>query len=111
MPELKETTYTQYIFSEEEEIAAQVFPEMNRLWLQTQLGICAEERQDLVYDPLRPAAMGFADAYLRGQADILKYVLGISEDRKSALQKHLEEVMASQQQESSVPSPGIIPKS
>jgi hypothetical protein len=55
----------------------------------------------LVIDPMNPLDAGFRDAYLRGQMDILKFVLGISEDRKSDLQKHLEEVSERQHSESS----------
>lgn len=99
MPQLRENEFTEYEFTDAEELAAKVFPAMNEMWIQSQLAICAAERMTLVIDPEKPLQAGFADAYLRGQMDILKYLLGISKDRKSDLQKHLEEVATSQKQD------------
>lgn len=110
MPQIKANDFLEYEFTEEEELAAKVFPTINELWIQTQLAITAGERMNLIIDPQKPLEAGFADAYLRGQMDILKYLLGISIDRKSDLQKHLEETAAQQRSDSPVvPQAVIIP--
>lgn len=102
MPQIKVNDFLEYEFTEEEELAAKVFPTLNELWLQSQLAITAGERMNLIIDPQKPLEAGFADAYLRGQMDILKYLLGISNDRKSDLQKHLEATATQQQSDSPI---------
>lgn len=98
MPKERKTLFTGYEFTDEELTQAQVFPAINEMYLQNELAIAAEtfiveseQRAEL------PHLLMLKQAYIRGQIDILKFVLGISEDRKSELQQQLEEKAAAQQ--------------
>lgn len=96
MATAKTNVFTAYEFTEEEELQASVFSELQRMWVQTQVSIVAEEKINIKYNPLAPGENALQEAYARGQVDFGLYLLGLSEDRKSALQKHLEAVAASQ---------------
>jgi hypothetical protein len=84
-------------FDEEELLIATVFPVENKRYLESELAVAVETRLAVTFDPLNPALAGLQDAYYRGQADILRFVLGLSNERISELQRMLEEKASKQQ--------------
>lgn len=98
MAQLRPTLYTAWEFTEEEEKVAIVFPDLNYKYIQTELAKLASEKAALAYNPSAPNAFIMESEYLRGAMDHLGYLLAMSDERKSALQKHLEDQIKQQPQ-------------
>lgn len=87
-----EHNFNMYEFdSDEERDFATVYTDLQRKALQNELAIASTKLLQIVIDPTKPLAAAFEHAYLRGQVDILKFILGISDARVSELQELLAE--------------------
>ncbi len=70
-----ETSFTAYKFTEEQlKAARQISPE-HRMYLQTLVCDAAESKMALTLDPYKPLLFTQAEAYIRGQMDILNMLL------------------------------------
>lgn len=99
--EIMTTPFKKWEFTEEEQLYASVFSEVQTQWIQNYMTDAAEEKLSIQYDPAIPTLHVVQEAYCRGQIDMCKLLIGISIDRKSALQKKMEEKHLEAQEDSS----------
>lgn len=78
MPQLKATTFTAYVFSEQELNAACTFSSLNILYLKTVQADAAQQKLNLVLDPYTPLKYTQDESFLAGQIAILQYLLDIT---------------------------------
>lgn len=74
-----------YEHTEQEQIASSIFSQTNLEYLHNQRTAIAQQKLLLVYDTTNPSAFVQEDAYLRGQLDILSYLIDSSEAATSAV--------------------------
>jgi hypothetical protein len=88
-----DSVFQAYEFTEDEIGAAFVFTDLQTAYLKTELAIVATEKNIIKFDPDSPNATDRfirEHEYYRGRMETLQLLLGTSDDRKTALQRHLE---------------------
>lgn len=78
MPQLKASTFTAYVFSEQELQAACAFSSLNILYIKTIQADAAQQKLNLVLDPYLPLKYTQDESFLAGQIAILQYLLDIT---------------------------------
>lgn len=68
-------TFSSFALSADEQKAGQTLTSLNVAVLQNQRSSIAEEKLALAFDPANPQAFMQQEAYLKGQLDILNYIL------------------------------------
>lgn len=96
MSERLDTIFSRYTFTAEEELQALSFSDLQMQYLQTEAATAAESLVAIAYDPQNQALAMLQNAYYRGQVDILKFMMGLSTDRRSEFQKLMEDKAADQ---------------
>lgn len=66
----------------EEANGARIFSHLNTLWLKEVIKDTIMEKVNIAYDPGAPESFKFRHEYLRGQLEILNYLLECSESAK-----------------------------
>lgn len=108
MPIKIETDFSAWKFTEEEFLQASVFTDLQRMYIQTELAMSAMRKQRLVIDPkvANPELLySLQHAEEAGYQNAMRWLLGLSADRKDALTLFYEEQMKSQNKESSILNP------
>jgi hypothetical protein len=82
MPTPVINSFTSFNFTKEELAEAYKFTPLNRMALQQEISICAEEKIALKFDPNDPVRFAQQEAELTGKIGILQYLL----DQDAALQ-------------------------
>ena len=72
-------SFNRYELSQQEQEAGSAFTLSNQAVIQNLLASCAEEKLHLVLDPQNVTAYAQQEAYLRGQLDILRHLLDLSQ--------------------------------
>lgn len=72
-------SFNRYDLSQQEQEAGSAFTLSNQAVLQNLLATTAEEKLHLVLDPQNITAYAQQEAYLRGQLDILRHILDLSQ--------------------------------
>jgi len=78
-------TFTQFNLSEHEQLSGTLLGNENKMFIQTQLALIAEQRIALVPDPNNYAAFIQTEAHLKGQMDAYKYLLDCSTASEKAV--------------------------
>lgn len=99
MVQLIPNSFSSYNLSTEEEETGSVLNYLQKAVLQNKLAIIAQDKLNTVFDPLNPTAFAQQEAYLRGQMEVINWLLDSSlQLEELAAAKLAEEVR--QQQES-----------
>lgn len=72
-------SFNRYQLSDEEQRAGAAFSLSNQAVIQNLLATVAEEKLHLVLDPQNITAYAQQEAYLRGQLDMLRHLLDLSQ--------------------------------
>lgn len=75
MPTAIENGYTTYAFTDEELISAASFTQLQRLYIQTERSIQAQNLADLEYDPEHPLQFVKNQARLKGMVEAFDFLL------------------------------------
>jgi hypothetical protein len=76
MPSIETSRFISFKLSEEEEKAAKVFTELNKMLLMSMRAYRANEKLNLIFDPTKPHEFLARDAYCRGQIELLDELIG-----------------------------------
>lgn len=76
MPSIETSRFISFKLSEEEEVAAKTFSELNKMLFMTLRAYRANEKLNLVFDPTKPHEFLARDAYFRGQIELLDELIG-----------------------------------
>lgn len=74
----KLTTFSQFNLTEQEQLAGTILTTDQKQYIQTQLGMIAEERLALVPDPNNYADFIQKEAFLKGQMEFARHMLDSS---------------------------------
>jgi hypothetical protein len=85
MPTLQPSTFCTYEFAPAELLQAQILSPLQAMWIQSVIADVAEERFRLPFDPAKPLEYAQAEADLKGQVTILKYILECSKAAEAEL--------------------------
>lgn len=85
-----ENMFTTWEFTEAEEMASQVLPDLNYKHIQNELAVAATEQAIAALDPENPIRSQMQREFNRGRIEALQALLATSEDAKSELQRALE---------------------
>lgn len=85
MSQIQINTFTQFELSEHEQLAATLLSNEQKMFIQSQLALIAEQRIALVPDPNNYAAFIQTEAHLKGQMDAYKYLLDCSTSSEKAV--------------------------
>lgn len=96
MPIIKQTPFVAFEFTPEELLSATVLPPLNYQYIQTLLSEAAEDKMNVQYDSDHPVRHIQQEAYFKGQIDLAKFLLGVSDDRKEALTVYLRQLEENQ---------------
>lgn len=77
--------FTTWHLSDEEEQQGSVFSLLQKQVLQNELARCAEEKINIEFDPADPLAFTQAEAFKRGQIELLEFLLEKSESAELEL--------------------------
>ena len=75
MPKLVVNRFSQYELTEQEALQGKLLTDANQAVLQNELASVAEQRIALVYDVTNPNKFLQEDAYLRGQMELIEYLM------------------------------------
>jgi hypothetical protein len=95
---LSQTLYTAYEFTEDEEIVAPVFTDLQLARILTERANVASEKASLVPDPDNPQQFHMAHEYLRGQLEVYNYLVNTHTEAVEK-QKYLHMQQQAMQQE------------
>lgn len=79
MSTIRPNTFTSYDLTLEEELSGSILTLQQTQVLQNMLSSIAEEKLALEFDPMKPEVFSQAEAYKRGQLDLILYILENSE--------------------------------
>lgn len=102
MAQRKDTLYTSWTFSQEEEVMAVVLTDMQYKHIQTQIADAADAKAILAYDTAIPNSINEflrAHEYNRGRIEILQFLLELSDTKKAELESLLKEQILNQEGE------------
>lgn len=102
MPELKDTPFLAYEFSEAEYPVAVVLTDFQYKHIQTEISIVATEKLAIAYNPDSPNAdrlFLLTQEYMRGKLDALSAILITSDNEKYRLAEALKAQQENQQKE------------
>ena len=85
MATIQPNTFTSYNMTLEEELSGSIFTLQQTQVLQNMLSSIAEEKLALEFDPTTPEVFSQAEAYKRGQLDLILYMLDRSETANKEL--------------------------
>lgn len=71
--------------SDTEELGAQILQGANIQWIQSLIAKSAQEKLNLDYDPLNPLRFAQQEARIKGEIQILQYLLSCSENAVATL--------------------------
>lgn len=94
MSTLTLNSFSQFQQSEQEYLVGTTFNTEQKQFIQTQIAKLAEQRLAIVPDPLNYVVFIQQEAHLKGQMDILKYLLDCSESSEAMM----KELIAAQNQ-------------
>lgn len=78
-------TFTQFNLTEHEQLSGTLMSNEQKMFVQNQLAVIAEQRLALVPDPLNYAVFIQTEAHLKGQMDAYKYLLDCSTASEQAV--------------------------
>lgn len=78
------TLLIRWQMNEQEAIAAAVFSELNYKHIQNELATVLEEKLKTAWDPANPELFVQQHEYLRGQVEILQYLLSLHDNAVNA---------------------------
>lgn len=87
MPQRNDCTFNSYEFSEREILEASLLNPLQRQLIQTDRARIAENILTLKFDPLNPNDFIQQDSYLKGQLEILQYLLLRAEESEVQIQR------------------------
>lgn len=108
MPTKIETDFSCWLFTDEELLQASVFTDMQRMYIQSELAMSAMRKQRIIIDPTVPnpeLLYSLQHAEEAGYQNAMRFLLGMSADRKDALTLFYEEKRKSQEKETSTIKP------
>lgn len=82
---IKPNSFTSYELTVKEQLLGSVLSSPQKLVIQNERAIVAEEKIALEYDPNNPGNYTQNEAYLRGKLDILSYLLELSDTAEAEL--------------------------
>lgn len=85
MAHLLANDFTSYSLSDEEEIQGSIFTIGQKQVLQNMLAAAAQEKIALVYDAKEPTFFTQQEASLKGQMDVLRHLLEVSDAAEASL--------------------------
>jgi hypothetical protein len=85
MPQLQENTLSTYTLTEEEQKSGSLLTHLNRCVIQNLMASTAEEKLNLVFDPLNPTLFAQQEASLAGMLSAYRYILEVDAALKQEL--------------------------
>lgn len=84
MPTVLHNSFTSFSFTPEDEIQARILNPLQKMRIQTDLAVIAEQILELKFDSENPGTFVQDDSYLKGQMSVLKVMLLQSEEAEKA---------------------------
>ena len=91
---LQSNSFSSWKLSPEEAISGTILSTLQKAVIQNRVAQIAEQKLGLIFDPVNPADRAIQDSYLKGQIDVLTFVLQSSEEAE------IEAYTAAQSQQS-----------
>ena len=85
MATLKPHIFSSYFLTADEITSGTILTQLQKFVIQNQISILAEQKLNLVFDPLNPADFGIQTSFLAGKIESLLFLLADSDDAEKAI--------------------------